>query len=113
MTGTEARSSAHAAINETATLPNRASPGLGSERQTPKNDQGRSTSDRQRVRPLAMAPLLTPDELSRYLGVPTGTLTNWRYQGRGPAFVRLGRHVRYRGRDIDEWVNGQLAGDRS
>jgi excisionase family DNA binding protein len=53
--------------------------------------------------------LLSPSEVSRYLGVPLGTLANWRYQGRGPAFLRVGRHVRYRSEDVATWVDEQLA----
>lgn len=53
--------------------------------------------------------LMTPSDLSEYLGVPTGTLANWRYQGRGPAFVRLGRHVRYRAEDVLDWISGQVS----
>lgn len=56
-----------------------------------------------------MTPLLTPEDVSEYLGVPPGTLANWRYQGRGPAFVRLGRHVRYRAVDVAAWVESQLS----
>lgn len=48
--------------------------------------------------------LMDPTEVSQYLGVPTGTLANWRYQRRGPAFVRVGRHVRYRAEDVAEWI---------
>ncbi len=55
-----------------------------------------------------MTPLLTPDQVSDYLGVPLGTLANWRYQGRGPVYVRLGRHVRYRATDVAEWISNQL-----
>ena len=36
--------------------------------------------------------------------VPKGTLANWRYLGRGPVFVRLGRHVRYRADDLASWI---------
>lgn len=53
--------------------------------------------------------LLTPDEVSRYLGIPPSTLANWRYLRRGPAFLKVGRHVRYRTQDVDEWVCIQLA----
>lgn len=53
--------------------------------------------------------LLTPTEVSDYLGVPVGTLANWRYQGRGPSFLRVGRHVRYRTEDLAMWVEAQLA----
>ena len=55
--------------------------------------------------PRALDPLLTPAQVGDYLGVPLGTLANWRYQGRGPAYVRLGRHVRYRAQDITAWIN--------
>jgi excisionase family DNA binding protein len=58
----------------------------------------------------AMARLMTPEEVSDYLTVPLGTLANWRYQGRGPAFVRLGKHVRYRARDLTDWIETQLTG---
>lgn len=60
-------------------------------------------------RPLnEMAALLTPEQVSGYLGVPLGTLANWRYQGRGPAYLRVGRHVRYRTQDVTAWID-QLA----
>ena len=48
--------------------------------------------------------LLWPEEVAEMLGVPVGTLANWRYQGRGPAFVKVGRHVRYRRRDVVAWI---------
>jgi excisionase family DNA binding protein len=57
-----------------------------------------------------LAPLLTPQQVSEYLHVPLGTLANWRYQGRGPAFVRFGRHVRYRAADVTAWIDGHLPG---
>ena len=41
------------------------------------------------------AVLLDPTQVSAYPGVPVGTLANWRYQGFGPTFVHIGRHVRY------------------
>lgn len=52
--------------------------------------------------------LLTPQQVSDYLGIPSGTLANWRYLGRGPAFVHLGRHVRYREVDVDHWIKSQV-----
>ena len=33
-----------------------------------------------------------------------GTLANWRTYGRGPAYVRLGRLVRYQVADLEEWI---------
>jgi len=33
-----------------------------------------------------------------------GTLANLRTYGRGPAYVRLGRLVRYQVADLEEWI---------
>jgi excisionase family DNA binding protein len=57
--------------------------------------------------------LLTAAEVAEYLEVPQGTLANWRYLGRGPAFVRLGRHVRYRSEDVAAWIDGGIVRRRS
>jgi hypothetical protein len=42
--------------------------------------------------------------LSEMLGIPPGTLANWRYQGTGPRFYRVGRHVRYKLSDVLDWL---------
>jgi excisionase family DNA binding protein len=52
--------------------------------------------------------LLTVAELARYLGVPVGTLYQWRYRSEGPPGFRVGRHVRYRRRDVEKWIRGRL-----
>lgn len=52
--------------------------------------------------------LLRPRELSELLGVPVGTLANWRSARTGPPFVKVGRHVRYRIGDVDEWVAARV-----
>jgi len=54
---------------------------------------------------IVLAPLLTPEQVGAYLDVPLGTLANWRYQGRGPTYLRVGRHVRYRAQDVTEWID--------
>lgn len=56
----------------------------------------------------ALSALLSSRAAADYLGIPTGTLANWRYQGRGPAYVRLGRHVRYRTEDIARWIESSV-----
>ncbi len=38
---------------------------------------------------------LTPDQLARRWHKSAGTLSNWRAQGKGPAFVKVGRTVLY------------------
>lgn len=56
---------------------------------------------------------INPDELIRdtsaaeMLGQTRGTLATWRSQGRGPAFVKLGRSVFYRRADIHSFVAAQ------
>lgn len=48
--------------------------------------------------------LLTTEDLAERWGMSAGTLENWRQDGRGPKFVKLGRggsgSVRYRMSDI-------------
>lgn len=52
--------------------------------------------------------LLWPEEVAEMLGVPVGTLANWRYLGRGHAFVKVGRHVRYRWSDVADWIEERV-----
>jgi excisionase family DNA binding protein len=48
--------------------------------------------------------LLDTEEAAEYMRVPAGTLRQWRYLGRGPAYVHVGRAVRYREGDLDAWL---------
>ena len=53
--------------------------------------------------------LLTPKEASEFLGIPDGTLAQWRSQRRGPQYIKLeGRLVRYRLSDLDAYLSGHL-----
>jgi excisionase family DNA binding protein len=56
--------------------------------------------------------LLTIQQLADYLGVPVATLYQWRWRGDGPLGFRVGRHVRYRWSDIEDWVDSQLQDPR-
>ena len=51
--------------------------------------------------------LLTPDDVAELLGVPRATLYSWRYRGAGPPAIRVGRHLRYRWSDLDQWLDDQ------
>jgi excisionase family DNA binding protein len=55
----------------------------------------------------AQGRLLTPKDVAELLGVPEGTLEFWRYQNRGPAYIKVGRHVRYRPADIEAYLQAQ------
>jgi excisionase family DNA binding protein len=48
--------------------------------------------------------LLSLSELSELLGVPVATLYGWRHRGDGLAGYRVGRHVRYRRAEVEEWL---------
>lgn len=58
---------------------------------------------------------LTPDELSaRYHGrISVRTLANWRYQGTGPRYIRLGGKVLYPLTGVVEWEIGRTYGSTS
>ncbi len=48
--------------------------------------------------------LLSPQQLADYLGVPLATIYRWRYEGTGPRGIKVGKHVRYRQRDVEAWL---------
>lgn len=50
-------------------------------------------------------PLMTAREVAEFLGVPVATLYHWRYHGRGPRALRVGRHLRFRIEDVEQWLN--------
>lgn len=52
-----------------------------------------------------MEKLLTPQDLAEYLGVPLKTLYAWRYRNQGPTALRVGRHLRYRRSDVEQWID--------
>jgi len=53
--------------------------------------------------------LLTPKEAAEFLGIPPGTLAQWRSQRRGPPYIKLEeRLVRYRHADLEEYLSGHL-----
>jgi excisionase family DNA binding protein len=56
---------------------------------------------------VAGSTLLTPAEVAERLRVSTRTLEFWRHQGRGPAFVRVGKRVRYRPDDVEAFIGEQ------
>jgi predicted DNA-binding transcriptional regulator AlpA len=47
---------------------------------------------------------LTESDAAARLGLKVATLRAWRHQRRGPAFVRLGRAIRYLASDLEEFL---------
>ena len=48
--------------------------------------------------------LLPEVRASELLGLSSRTLQAWRARNEGPAFVRAGRAIRYRRRDLIAWI---------
>ena len=56
----------------------------------------------------ALVALLTPSETAKVLGVKEDTLTVWRCQKRYDLpYVKVGRHVRYKAKDVAEFIERQ------
>jgi hypothetical protein len=51
-----------------------------------------------------MQKLLTEREVADALRVSVYTLQCWRFEGRGPRFCRLGRAIRYRPGDLEDFI---------
>jgi hypothetical protein len=49
--------------------------------------------------------LLAEVHAAKLLNLSTRTLQAWRLADRGPAFVRAGRAIRYRRRDLLAWID--------
>jgi len=52
--------------------------------------------------------LLTVEQLADYLGVPVATIYAWRHRREGPPGFRVGKYVRYRMSDVEQWIERQL-----
>ena len=48
----------------------------------------------------------TNDAALLVLGRPS-TLAHWRSEGRGPAYLKIGSRVAYRGADLNAWLDAQ------
>lgn len=51
---------------------------------------------------------LTTDELADRLGIPANALKKWRAINDGPPYIRVGKYVRYRERDVEAWEKTRL-----
>ena len=59
--------------------------------------------------PTAGDRLWTVDDTSTFLGVPVGTLYQWRTRHQGPRAYRVGRHLRYDPSDVRQWLDDKAA----
>jgi DNA-binding transcriptional MerR regulator len=56
-------------------------------------------------KPVDVDALLAEVYAAELLGLSSRTLQAWRTKGIGPAFVRAGRAIRYRRRDLIAWMD--------
>ena len=52
--------------------------------------------------------ILTDVQVAERLGVSRFTVRSWRLKGVGPRFLKMGRAVRYRAQDVDEYERQAL-----
>ncbi|CAH1696801.1 DNA-binding protein [Hyphomicrobiales bacterium] len=50
---------------------------------------------------------MTPEEAAKYIKTSLANLAKRRCDGDGPPYMRVGRLVRYRKSDIDNWMNAR------
>ena len=50
-------------------------------------------------------PVLREADAAKYIGFSRSFLRKGRLEGRGPAYLRLGRQIRYRIADLDQWLS--------
>lgn len=48
--------------------------------------------------------VMTVSEAAEYLGLAQSTLNKWRCFGGGPKFLKLGKAIRYRLSDLDDFL---------
>ncbi len=53
--------------------------------------------------------LWSADDTSAFLGIPVGTLYQWRCRGEGPRSYRVGRWLRYDPAEVRQWLDEQAA----
>ena len=55
-----------------------------------------------------MGEALDTHQAAARAGLAPGTMRKLRIRGEGPRFLKLGRAVRYRSADLDEWLSGRI-----
>jgi predicted DNA-binding transcriptional regulator AlpA len=49
--------------------------------------------------------LLTPRQAAEKLQVDVQLLNQWRSARKGPSFIKLGRFIRYKSDELQEWID--------
>ena len=62
----------------------------------------------QTATPFTLSRNLTTIEAARFLNLKPATLGQWRWNGRGPRFVKIGRSCRYRLADLEAFLEERV-----
>jgi|SRR6185312_12689650 len=91
--------------SESAILDTRSEPGTNAGAGTNVNSVSPLTlTDTREQRPREVERALSEHEAAAMLGLSVATLRLWRHRKKGPAFLRLGRAVRYRRADVEHFM---------
>lgn len=52
--------------------------------------------------------ILTTEQAAEMLGMSERTLENWRWKREGPSYIKLGRSIRYRKTDVENWIKANI-----
>ncbi len=52
----------------------------------------------------------TTEQAAEFLQIKPTTLEQWRWKGKSPRFIKLGRCVRYRKADLEAFMNERVYG---
>lgn len=65
--------------------------------------------------PISLDPdfLMNENQAAELLGLSVRTLQNWRLRGDGPVYVKIGKAVRYKRRDVSEWLKANTIASTS
>jgi len=55
-------------------------------------------------------PLLTRQQAAEHLGIKAQTLAAWVTRGQGPAYIKVGRAVRYQRGALERWLESRTVG---
>jgi excisionase family DNA binding protein len=53
---------------------------------------------------MGMEKMWTVEELAEFAGVSVTTLYHWRWEGKGPKAIKVGRFLRYPEANIQKWL---------
>ena len=77
---------------------------------TERARKGRDTRGKVEAPALSMVtagydPLLTIEDVSEWLGIPRGTLYQWRTRKQGPRAIKVGGALRYRRAEVETYLD--------